>query len=338
MQDQPIAHRWYFRERPAEKVNSQTFELRKEPVPEIKDGEFLLKTLYLSLDATNRVWLSDWDIYMEPVRIGDPMRGFVFGEVIASRNSDYPVGCHASGLHSWSSHIVSDGAGFSPFPALDGIDLAEGFAAMSVAGPTAHVGLHHIGALKAGETVVVSGAAGAVGVMVGQIARIAGAKVIGIAGSADKASLLKTELGFHEVINYRTENVTERLGQLCPDGIDLCFENVGGDILDASLEHMKDFSRVVICGLISTYNAKERTPGPYMFRNIIMRRLTVRGFVILDHADLIPAALADLAGWLRTGQLKMPVHMIEGLENAPEALNLLYTGGNTGKLLVRVAA
>tara|TARA_R110000782_G_scaffold1725_1_gene6648 strand:- start:3973 stop:4986 length:1014 start_codon:yes stop_codon:yes gene_type:complete len=337
MNRQLIAQRWYFRQKPAEKVDGHTFEWREDPVPDLAEGEFLLKTLYLSLDATNRVWISNWDIYMEPVHIGDPMRGFVFGEVIASRHPDYPVGCHASGLHSWSSLIVSDGTGFSPFPALGGIDLAEAFAAMSVAGPTAHVGLHHIGALKSGDTVVVSGAAGAVGMMVGQIARIAGARVIGIAGSAAKCALLRDELGFDETIDYRTENVSERLGQLCPDGIDLCFENVGGDILDASLTHMKDFGRVVICGLISTYNSHEPVPGPYMFRNVIMRRLTMQGFVILDHVDLIPAAMRDLADWLREGRIKMPVHMIEGLENAPDALNLLYTGGNTGKLLVRVA-
>lgn len=336
MSSQMTAKRWYFRERPAEKVNQDTFEWREEPVGDPGDGEFLLKTLYLSLDATNRVWLSDWDIYMEPVHIGDPMRGFVFGEVIASRHPDYPVGCHASGLHTWSSLIVSDGTGFAPFPALDGIDLAEAFAAMSVAGPTAHVGLHHIGELKSGETVVVSGAAGAVGVMVGQIARIAGARVIGIAGSDEKCALLCRDMGFDAAINYRTENVADRLGELCPEGIDLCFENVGGDILDASLTQMKDFGRLVVCGLISTYNAAGEVPGPYMFRNIIMRRLTVRGFVILDHMDLFPEVLVDLATWLRDGRLKMPVHMVDGLENAPEALNLLYTSGNTGKLLVRL--
>lgn len=336
MNRQTTAHRWYFRERPAEKVNGDTFEWREEPVGDLADGQFLLRTLYLSLDATNRVWLSDWDIYMEPVQIGEPMRGFVFGEVIASRHPDYPVGCHASGLHTWSSLIVSDGTGFAPFPALDGIDLAEAFATMSVAGPTAHVGLHHIGGLRSGETVVVSGAAGAVGVLVGQIAKIAGARVIGIAGSDEKCALLRREMGFDAAINYRTENVADRLGELCPQGIDLCFENVGGDILDASLTHMKDFGRLVVCGLISTYNAAGKVPGPFMFRNIIMRRLTVRGFVILDHIDLFPAVLADLATWLRDGRLKMPVHMVHGLENAPEALNLLYTSGNTGKLLVKL--
>lgn len=330
------ARRWYFNERPKEMIEDNTLVLRNEPVPELEDGQFLFRTLYLSLDATNRVWLSDWDIYMEPVRIGEPMRGFVFGEIVESKNPDFPVGTHAAGLHSWSDYIVTDGAGFSTSPSLDGIDLAEAFAILSVAGPTAYVGLHDIGNLKNGDTVVVSGAAGAVGTMVGQIAKNEGCRVIGIAGSDDKCAMLTDDLGFDAAINYKSENVTERLGELCPDGIDLCFENVGGDILDASLTHMKDFGHVVICGLISSYNSKEPTPGPYMFRNLIMRRLTVRGFVILDHEDRFPDAMAALAGWLAEGKLTMPLHIVDGLEAAPKALNLLYTGGNTGKLLVKI--
>ncbi len=330
------ARRWYFNERPKEMIEDNTLVLHEEPVPDLKEGEILFRTLYLSLDATNRVWLSDWDIYMEPVRIGEPMRGFVFGEIVESRNSAFPVGAHAAGLHSWSDYIVTDGTGFSVFPSLDGIDLAEAFAILSVAGPTAYVGLHDIGNLKSGDTVVVSGAAGAVGTMVGQIAKNEGCKVIGIAGSDEKCAMLTDDLGFDGAINYKNENVTERLGALCPDGIDLCFENVGGDILDASLTHMKDFGHVVICGLISSYNSNEPIPGPYMFRNLIMRRLTVRGFVILDHEDRFPEAMTALAGWLAEGKLTMPLHVVDGLESAPRALNLLYTGGNTGKLLVKI--
>ena len=170
-------------ERPEEMIEDDTLALRKEPLPDLEDGQLLFRTLYLSLDATNRVWLSDWDIYMEPVSIGEPMRGFVFGEIVESKNPDFPVGAHAAGLHSWSDYIVTDGAGLSVLPSLDGIDLAEAFAILSVAGPTAYVGLHDIGKLKTGDTVVVSGAAGAVGTMVGQIAKNEGCKVIGIAGA-----------------------------------------------------------------------------------------------------------------------------------------------------------
>ncbi|MFC3053158.1 NADP-dependent oxidoreductase [Kordiimonas pumila] len=331
-----IAKSWHFNKRPKNMIESDTFVLKELPIPPLKDGEFLFKTIYLSLDATNRVWLSDWDIYMEPVHIGDPMRGFVFGQIIESRNPNFPVGRYAAGLHTWSDHIITNGDSFDLFPVLDGLDLAETFAILSVAGPTAHVGLHEIGGLKENETVVVSGAAGAVGTIVGQIAKIRGCRVIGIAGSDEKCAMIVNEFGYDAAINYKTEDVTEALGKLCPDGIDLCFENVGGDILDASLTHMKDFGRVVICGLISSYNSSEPVPGPYMFRNLIMRRLTVRGFVILDHADIMPDVLKELASWVANGKLKMPTHIVDGLEAAPNALNLLYTGGNTGKLLVKI--
>lgn len=328
--------RWYFEKKPVGFIDKDTLSFRQESIPELQEGQFLFKTLYLSLDATNRVWLSDWDIYMPPVEIGEPMRGFVFGRVLQSKNKEFPEGSYAAGLHSWSDIIVTDGDGFSVFPELVDLDSAQAFAILSIAGPTAHVGLLEIGKLKAGETLVVSGAAGAVGLMAGQIAKIKGCRVIGIAGTDEKCALLENDYNFDETINYKTEDVTRRLAELCPNGIDLCFENVGGKILDASLTHMKDFGRVVICGLISTYNAKEEVPGPYMFRNVIMRRLSIRGFVVLDHQESLPKILLDLIGWIKEDKLKMPVHVVEGLENAADALNLLYTGGNVGKVLVKL--
>lgn len=330
------AQSWYFNKRPKTYIEDDTLVLRETPLRPLAPGEFLFKTKYLSLDATNRVWLSDWDIYMEPVHLGDPMRGFVAGEIVESRNENFPVGTYATGLATWSDYIIGSAENFSPFAVPRDIDFAQAFAILSIAGPTAHVGLFEIGGLRAGDTVVVSGAAGAVGVVAGQIAKIRGCRVIGIAGSDDKCAMLTQQLGFDAAINYKTSDVTRTLGELCPDGIDLCFENVGGDILDASLTHMKNFGRVVVCGLISSYNADKAVPGPYMFRNIIMRRLTVRGFVILDHAQALPAVLRDLTTWIGERRLYMPVHEVKGLAGAAAALNLLYTGGNTGKLLVRV--
>ncbi|MBV7409034.1 NADP-dependent oxidoreductase [Maritimibacter sp. DP1N21-5] len=315
-------------------ISETTLTLREHTLPDLLEGEFRVKTHYLSLDATNRVWLSDWDIYMDPVRLGDPMRGFVVGEVTESRNADFPVGSFASGMASWADYVIGDAERFTPFP-IDK-DLGHAFAVMSIAGPTAHVGLHHVGELQDNETVVVSGAAGAVGLMVCQMAKRRGCRVVGIAGSAEKCQMLTEEFGIDAAINYKTEDVRDALGSACPDGIDLCFENVGGDILDASLVHMRDYGRVVICGLISTYNTKSPTPGPYMFRNIIMRRLTMRGFVILDYMDLMPQVVADLGAWMQAGELRLPLHVVDGLENAVDAVNLLYTGGNTGKVLVRM--
>lgn len=326
---------WFFNERPKDVFTKQTLALREHTLTDLLDGQFRIQTHYLSLDATNRVWVSDWDIYMDPVRIGEPMRGFVVGKVTESRNAKFPVGSFASGMASWSNQVIGDEASFAPFPAQD--DLGQAFAVSSIAGPTAHVGLHHIGELQDNETIVVSGAAGAVGLMVCQMAKRKGCRVVGIAGSKQKCEMLTDEFGVDVAINYKSQEVAEALGDACPDGIDLCFENVGGKILDASLAHMRDFGRVVVCGLISSYTAREPVPGPYMFRNIIMRRLSMRGFVILDHTDLMPSVQADLEEWMRAGDIRLPLHVVDGLENAVDAVNLLFTGGNTGKVLVRVA-
>lgn len=331
-----MARHWYFNQRPAGDIDDQTLVLREEPVPALQDGEFLIRSIYMSLDATNRVWLSDWDIYMEPVRIGDRMRGFVIGEVVKSRHPDFQEGDLAAGLSSWSDYIVDNGAQFQKMPPIPGLSLADAFGILTVAGPTALVGLMEIGKPKPGDTVVVTAAAGAVGMLVGQIAKIHGCRTIGIAGGRDKCQRLKDDLGYDEVVDYKNENVVERLRALAPDGVDVLFENVGGEVLDAGLTVMKDFGRVVICGLISTYNASGPIPGPYMFRNVIMRRLTIQGFVILDYMERYPEYQQQLAGWMQEGRLRYRLHVVEGLEKAVDALKLLYSGGNQGKLMVKI--
>ncbi len=329
------ARHWYFNQRPAGDIDDQTLVLREEPLPALKDGEFLVRSVYMSLDATNRVWLSDWDIYMEPVHLGDRMRGFVVGEVVKSLNSGYAAGDLVAGLSSWSDYIIDNGAAMQKLPPIPGLSLADAFGILTVAGPTALVGLMEIGKPKPGDTVVVTAAAGAVGMLVGQIAKIHGCRTIGIAGGAEKCGWLR-DLGYDEVVDYKHENVVERLRALAPDGVDVLFENVGGEVLDAGLTVMKDFGRVVICGLISTYNASGPVPGPFMFRNVIMRRLTIQGFVILDYLDRYPEYQMQLAGWMQQGKLKYRLHVVDGLENAVDALKLLYSGGNQGKLMVRI--
>ncbi|MBI1238558.1 MAG: zinc-binding dehydrogenase [Alphaproteobacteria bacterium] len=328
---------WYFAERPKGDLDDTTLALRTVPLPELADGEILVRNIYLSLDATNRVWLSDWDSYMEPVRLGEPMRGFIIGEVVHSKNAQFPKGALVSGLSSWSDYVVTNGEGFQTYTGIAGLDLAEAFGILTVAGPTAYVGLVEIGQPKPGDTVVVTAAAGAVGALVGQIAKIYGCRAIGIAGSAEKCAWLTRELGYDAAINYRTEDVDKRLAELAPDGIDIQFENVGGDILDSGLKHMKNGGRVIICGLISTYNSPgETAPGPKMFRNVIMRRLRIEGFVILDYLARYPEFHEKLLGWMRDGRLKYRLHVVDGLENAAGALKLLYTGGNHGKLMVKI--
>ena len=330
-----IAKSWFFNRRPNGDITDETLVLREIALPSLSDGEIKIRSILLSLDATNRVWLSEWDIYMEPVNLGDPMRGFILGEVVESRNSDFPVGTIVSGLHSWSDYIVCDGAGFQPFPDF-GLPLAESWGLLAVAGPTAYVGLLDIGRAVSGETVVVSAAAGAVGSVVGQIAKLQGCRVVGIAGGAEKCRWLVEELGFDDAIDYREGDLVEKLRAAVPNGIDVLFENVGGDILDAGLTLMNDFGRVVVCGLISTYNQTGVVPGPTMFRNVIMRRLTIQGFVILDHVDRFSEAMHACARWLVEDKIIFRIHLVDGLEHAAKALNLLYTGGNSGKLMVRI--
>jgi NADPH-dependent curcumin reductase CurA len=333
------ARRWYFAHRPKHEIESDTLELRSETLHELRDGEMLLRTVYLSLDATLRLWLSEWDLYIDPVKIGEPMKGFIVAEVMQSRNANFPVGSLAAGLGSWSDYLVTDGTGYSPMPRLPGLPLGEIFGVLAIAGPTAYVGLHEVGRIKPGDTVLVTAAAGAVGMMAGQLAKIHGCRTIGVAGGAEKCRWLKDEIGYDAVIDYKRGDLVEQIRAVAPEGIDVLFENVGGEILDAGLSCMKNFGTVVVCGLISTYNdGAERTPGPYMFRNTIMRRLRIEGFVVLDYVDRYASYQQKLAGWMLESRLRYRLHVIDGLENAPEALKLLYTGGNHGKLMVRVGA
>ena len=329
------AHSWILRQRPEGMVDDDTLEYVTRDVPALQDGQVLVRTQFLSLDATNRIWMSDMKSYLPPVAIDDPMRGVIFGEVEESRSDAMPVGTTVTGLGTWSDRFVADAASLSAIPPLDGVDPSQAFA-LSSAGPTAMVGLKEIGGMKGGETVVVSAAAGSVGILVGQIAKAADCRVIGIAGGPEKCAMLTEEFGFDAAVDYKNEKVANRLGELAPDGIDILFENVGGKILDASLANMKNFGTIVLCGLISSYNATEPVPGPYHFSEIVMRRLNVRGFIVMDHMDTIPAAMMELFGLVMQGKVKMPTEIVDGLENAPRTLNQLYTGGNVGKLMIRV--
>ncbi|SEQ38081.1 hypothetical protein SAMN04488038_1066 [Solimonas aquatica] len=330
---------WYFNRRPRHEIEADTLQLRELPRAPLQDGEFRLRHLYLSLDATNRLWISEWDLYMPTIAPGSPMLGFVLGEVVESRHPGFAVGSLAAGLAPWADESVSTGEGFSPMPRIPGLPLAEAFGILAVAGPSAYVGLMDIGRPKPGDTVVVSAAAGAVGMIVGQLARIHGCRVIGVAGGAEKCRWLKDELGFDAVVDYRQGDLLGQLRQAAPEGIDLHYENVGGEILDAALSCMNNFGTVVVCGLIASYNAgSDPVPGPYMFRNVIMRRLRIEGFVVLDHLDKYPQYQQKLAAWMLEGKIKYRLHVVDGLARASEALKLLYTSGNQGKLMVRIGA
>jgi NADPH-dependent curcumin reductase CurA len=332
-----INRQWRLAARPVGLIKPSDFEWKQEPAPSPGDGEVLVRNIYLSLDPTNRGWVSDRETYLPPVGIGDVMRGSAIGVVEESRNANLPQGTHVQGLLGWQDYAISNGTGLTALPDNPAIPLTAYFGLFGHIGLTAYFGLLDIGRPKQGETLVVSAAAGATGSLVGQIGKIKGCRVVGIAGGDEKCRWLTEELGFDAAINYKNESVAEALKRHCPDGIDVYFENVGGEILDAVLSHINLRARIVLCGLISQYNATEPVPGPYNFVNILIKRARVEGFIVLDYLPRAQEAFADLSKWYLEGKLKYRVDVVEGLEHAPEAINRLFEGSNTGKLILKIS-
>lgn len=327
---------WRLRKRPVGDITDDVLTLSEEPIPEPKEGEFLFRLNYLSLDPTNRIWMSDVDQYMPPVALDAPMRGVVCGSVVKSRHPGYKEGQIVSGLGTWADYQLGSPATVNVIRDTGGVPVVNAFSTFAVVGPTAYFGLLDIGQPKAGETVVVSAAAGAVGSIVGQIAKIKGCRVVGLAGTREKCSWIEEELGFDAAINYRTEDVPKALAAACTEGIDIYFDNVGGSILDHCLPLMNRNGRIPTCGLISQYNATEPVPGPYNYSMILMRRLRVQGFIVLDFADRYPEAISALGRWMAEGRIKVRTEIVDGLENGLQALKRIFQGTNTGKLIIRV--
>jgi NADPH-dependent curcumin reductase CurA len=324
-------------ERPTGNVEAKTVRLEEVDVPQPSSGQALVRTRYLSIDPTIRTWMDDVQGYLPPIGINEVVRSAGVGEVVASNNKQYQVGELVFGMPGWQDYAIADeGAGtMRPLPA--GVDPTAALSVFGTTGMTAYFGLLDVGKLKEGETVVISGAAGATGSTVGQIARIKGAaRVVGIAGTDEKCRWLVDELGFDAAINYRSDDVARQLRDACPDGIDLFFDNVGGELLDICLAQLALRGRVVLCGAIASYNERQNIVGPKNYRNLIPKRGRMEGFIILDYLARFPEGQAEMGGWVAEGKVKFAVHLVDGLENAPEALNLLFTGGNTGKVIVRV--
>ena len=330
---------WRLRQRPEGIIDENDLELVTDEIPEIQEGQVLAKTIYFSLDPTNRIWMSDIDQYMEPVEIGDIMRaGGSLAIVEESKVPHVKVGdIVQGGLHGgWQEYFIIPGEEAAAIPLVESIPLTALISVLGFTGPTAYFGFLDIGQPKKGETVVVSAAAGAVGSIVCQIAKIKGCRVVGIAGSDEKCNWLKNNLKVDEVINYKKDDILESLKEKCPEGIDIYFENVGGETLDAALTLMNNYGRIPVCGLISMYNDWE-TPGPKMFRNILMKRLTVKGFLVSDYLDRYAESLESLSEWMAEGKIQYKVDIVEGIENAPSAVNKLFTGENNGKLVIKVS-
>lgn len=331
-----VNRQWKLVRRPVGDIAEGDLALVESPVPVPGPGQFLVRNIYLSLDPTNRIWMSDMDQYMPPVEIGDVMRGGTVGLVEQSNNPAFKPGDIVQPMDlGWQDYVVTSMA--QKLHVSPEAPILAHMSALGMTGVTAYFGLLDIGKPKPGETVVVSAAAGAVGSIVGQIAKIKGCRVVGLAGSDDKCRWVVDDLGFDACINYKKEDVLTALKRECPKGIDVYFENVGGEILDAVLTLINLEARIPLCGLISTYNADGPVPGPYMFRNILMKRALIKGFIVIDYFPRIAEFAAEMVPWVASGQIKWRVDVEPGLENAPKILNKLFTGGNTGKLLVQIS-
>jgi NADPH-dependent curcumin reductase CurA len=328
---------WRLRKRPVGIIGDDVLSLEKEPIPQPAAGEVLIRLNYLSLDPTNRIWMSDIDQYMPPVALGAPMRGVVCGTVVQSRAVGLVPGDVVSGLGTWADYQLGTPGALTKMSTVAGASLAEAFGLFAVVGPTAYFGLLDVGKPKTGETVVVSGAAGAVGSLVGQIARIKGCRAVGLAGSDAKCHWLTEELGFDAAVNYKQGDLPAALRRACPKGIDVYFDNVGGEILDACLPQMNLNGRIPMCGLISQYNATSAPAGPRGYGIILMKRLTVQGFLVMDYGPRFREAIGALGEWMSQGQLQFRLDLHEGLENAVSALRRLFTGDHRGKLMIHVA-
>jgi NADPH-dependent curcumin reductase CurA len=330
---------WVLRKRPVGEVSDGDLELISEEMAALADGHVRVRTIYLSLDPTNRIWMSDMDAYLPPVELNTPMRGGSIGIVEESAFDGVPVGSLVNtGLASWALYNDLAGEAVNVLPVIPGLPLTAFMGPLGATGMTAYFGLMDIGDPKPGETLVVSAAAGAVGSMVGQIGKIMGCRVVGIAGSDEKCRWLTETAGFDAAINYKREDVGEALDRHCPDGIDINFENVGGEIMEAVIARLNDFSRMPLCGLISTYNAApSASTGPHNFDNLLMRRTKVQGFIIIDFLDRFAEGAAAMGGWLMEGKLHYETDIVDGFENAPGALHRLFVGANLGKLVVKVS-
>jgi NADPH-dependent curcumin reductase CurA len=334
----PQGKRIVLASRPVGEPKPSDFRVEEYPVPAPREGQVLLRTIWLSLDPYMRGRMSDAASYAAPVQIGEVMEGGTVSEVIASNNAAFKKGEIVLSRAGWQTHSLSDGRGLGKIdPQLAPISTAVGVLGMP--GMTAYTGLLEIGKPQPGETVVVAAASGAVGSAVGQIAKIKGARAVGIAGGKEKCDYVKSELGFDECIDHRDPDLAARLKDACAKGIDVYFENVGGAVFDAVFPLLNNFARVPVCGLIAHYNDTEAKPPKWASRFMfatLAKRLTFRGFIVSDFAARQSDFLRDMSQWLRDGKVKHKEFVTEGLENAPSAFMGLLKGANFGKQLVRV--
>ena len=322
--------------RPHGEPQQSDWQLLETPVEVIKDQQIVVKVEYISLDPAMRGWINEGRSYIEPVELGAVMRSYIAGQITESTNSDFAVGDYVRGIGRIEQYYVGSANGFSKVdPTIAPLERYLGVLGMS--GMTAYFGLLDTGLPKEGETVVVSGAAGAVGGVVGQIAKIMGCRAIGIAGGAEKCEYIVNDLGFDDAIDYKNESVQDGLGRTCPDGVDVYFDNVGGEILDTVLTRINLHARIVICGAISQYNNTIAPKGPANYLSLLINRARMEGIIVFDNAANYGTATVEMAEWIAEGKLKAKEHIVEGIENFPDTLMMLFRGENFGKLVLKVS-
>jgi len=323
--------------RPSGWVTEDNFTLTEEALPEAGDGQLLVRNIFMSVDPYMRGRMNDAKSYVPPFRIGEVLQAGAVGQVVASNNADYAEGDYVTGMLGWENYSVDNGAQLRKIPA-GSVPLSYHLGILGMPGMTAWAGLHAIAQATPEDRVFVSAASGAVGSVVGQLAKIHGCRVAGCAGSDDKVALLTDEFGYDAAFNYRdSESIARSVAEVCPDGIDVNFENVGGEIFEAALWNMRDRGRVALCGMIANYNDEKLQPGPRGMSVIIGRRLRIQGFIVTDHFDLFPEYVSSAASWLAEGKLQYRETIAEGIENAPAAFIGMLRGGNTGKQIVQLS-
>ena len=328
-------HQIRLKSRPTGEPTAANFESADGPVPEPKDGDVLRRTIYLSLDPYMRGRMSDAASYATPVQLGDVMGGHTVSEVVESRNPAFAKGDFVTGYDGWQAYGMSNGKELRKLDSK-AVPISTAIGVLGMPGMTAFVGLMDIGQPKPGETVVVSAASGAVGAVVGQLAKIKGCRAVGIAGSPDKCKYVVDELGFDACVNYKTDDLVPALRAACPNGVDVYFENVGGTVFAAILRVINKGARIPLCGIISEYNATGNPAGPNL-RPLLVQRAMIKGFIVSDHNDRAPAFLQEVAPLVMSGRIKFREDIVDGLDNAPNAFIGLLAGKNFGKLMVRVS-
>jgi len=323
--------------RPVGVPGEEFFRIDTAPVDDLSAGQFLIKNMYLSVDPAMRGWANDAPNYSPPVPVGDVMRAFAVGEIIASENPDYAVGELVAGVFGWQRFAISDGSNIMRRVARDDLSPTLALGVLGLNGITAYFGLLDVCNPQSGETVIVSTSAGAVGSCVGQIAKIQGCKAVGITGGPEKVALCLSKFGYDEAIDYKNaSDINAEISAACPDGVNCYFDNTCGPISDAVFEHLALGARITVCGTASLQEWEPIPQGPRIHRQLMINRARMTGFLVLDYNARYMEAVDQLAIWVRSGQISIREHILDGMDHAPGALEMLYRGENTGKLLIKV--